>query len=102
MSMKPVELQIALPRTTDAGKVQNDLQQRPLITQQQISAEGIKQAQQSARRSAEIDEPADAKLHSREGRSRQPHQQAEAKAEREEDVHEAEHPYKGHRIDLSL
>ncbi|WP_151735104.1 hypothetical protein [Paenibacillus tengchongensis] len=102
MSMKPVELQIALPRTTDAGKVQNELQQRPVLAQQQISADNVRQSAEAARRSAEVDEPADARLQGREGRERQEPSSSAHKGRREEVVHEAEHPYKGHRIDLSL
>lgn len=33
MSLKAIELQVALPRTHDAGRVQEQLQQRSQITQ---------------------------------------------------------------------
>lgn len=51
MSLKPVELQIALPRTHDAGKVQNNLQQRPALDQQQLAGQNIKHSQEISLRS---------------------------------------------------
>lgn len=46
MSLKPVELQIALPRTTEAGKLQNESQQRPAIDQHQLAGQNVKQSQE--------------------------------------------------------
>lgn len=51
MSLKPVELQIALPRTHDAGKVQNNLQQRPALDQQQLAGQNVKHSQEISLRS---------------------------------------------------
>ncbi|MGN7760365.1 hypothetical protein [Paenibacillus sp. 22594] len=102
MSLKPVELQIALPRTTEAGKIQNGLQHRPALDQQQLAGQNVKQTEQLAQRSSEVDESAESAL--RDGRSGQ-HQSGghtPPHKHQPETSHDAEHPYKGHRIDLSL
>lgn len=62
MSLKPVELQIALPRTTEAGKLQNESQQRPAIDQHQLAGQNVKQSQELAMRSTEVDESSESAL----------------------------------------
>ncbi|MEK3793037.1 hypothetical protein MKX42_15010 [Paenibacillus sp. FSL R7-0204] len=102
MSLKPVELQIALPRTHDAGKVQNNLQQRPALDQQQLAGQNVKHSQEISLRSTEVDESAESALRDGgkgNGAGSQPHPR---KPDKQENTHDAEHPYKGHRIDFSL
>lgn len=103
MSLKPVELQIAVPRTTEATKVQHELQHRSALDQQQLAGQNVKLVQEAAQRSGEVDESADAAL--RNDGSRGGHADREAssrKKQPKEELREAEHPYKGHRIDFSL
>ncbi|CQR56449.1 hypothetical protein [Paenibacillus riograndensis] len=103
MSLKPVELQIAVPRTTEAGKIQNGLQHRPALDQQQLAGQNVKQTEQLAQRSSEVDESAEPALRDHGGGGQQPgSHSAPPKPQKTETAHDAEHPYKGHRIDLSL
>ncbi|UQZ32090.1 hypothetical protein C2I18_00110 [Paenibacillus sp. PK3_47] len=103
MTLRPVELQIALPRTTDAGKIQNELQQRPSLDQQQLAGQNIKQSTEMTQRSPEIDESPDAALRN-DGRrgNRQGSGMSGSRQQKQEPDRIAEHPYKGHSIDLSL
>ncbi|MEK3670825.1 MULTISPECIES: hypothetical protein [unclassified Paenibacillus] len=102
MSLKPVELQIALPRTHDAAKVQNSQQQRPALDQQQLAGQNVKHSQEIAMRSSEVDESSESALRDG-GKEKQPDSHADPRQPRKpETVHDAEHPYKGHRIDFSL
>lgn len=101
MSLKPVELQIALPRTHDAGKVQNNLQQRPTLDQQQLAGQNVKHSQEISLRSTEVDESAESALRDG-GKGSSPSQSDSRKQDKQENTHDAEHPYKGHRIDFSL
>lgn len=102
MSMKPVELQIALPRTHEAGKVQNSLQHRPAIDQQQLAGQNVKHSQEIALRSTEVDESAESALRDGGGGNHQENHGGEHKPKKQEHTHDAEHPYKGRRIDFSL
>ncbi|WNS44815.1 hypothetical protein [Paenibacillus sp. MMS20-IR301] len=102
MSLKPVELQIALPRTHEAGKVQNSLQHRPALDQQQLAGLNVKHSQEIAMRSSEVDESAESALRDG-GKGNSPEGHAQKHKPRKQDnAHDAEHPFKGHRIDLSL
>ncbi|EID43214.1 hypothetical protein [Parageobacillus thermoglucosidasius] len=49
MDMKLVELQIALPKTYDAGKIQSDVHYYPQLAQSQL-AEATKKQMERARR----------------------------------------------------
>jgi hypothetical protein len=104
MSLKSVELQIALPRTTEAGKIQNESQQRPAIDQQQLAGQNVKQSQELSMRSSEVDESSESAL--RDGGSKGNHHSggdsSSDKRSKSAATRDAEHPYKGQRIDLSL
>ncbi|AIQ59200.1 hypothetical protein [Paenibacillus borealis] len=102
MSLKPVELQIALPRTHDAAKVQNSQQHRPVLDQQQLAGQNVKHSQEIAMRSSEVDESSESALRDG-GKGNHPEGHADQRKPRKpEAAHDAEHPFKGHRIDFSL
>nr|WP_136604730.1 hypothetical protein [Paenibacillus dokdonensis] len=104
MSMKAVEMQIAIPRTTEAGKIQNDVHHRSSQEQQFLAGQQLKESQELRQRSTGIDETANAAVrddgnqHSSRKDESHPHR---TKQEPEEH-HDAEHPYKGHHLDVSL
>lgn len=103
MTLRPVELQIALPRTTEAGKIQNELQQRPSLDQQQLAGQNVKQSLEMSQRSPEIAESAESALRNDGGRGNQHGGSASnPRQQKQEEARTAEHPYKGHSIDLSL
>jgi hypothetical protein len=102
MSLKPVELQIALPRTHDAAKVQNNQQQRPVLDQQHLAGQNVKHSQEISMRSNEVDESSEPALRDG-GNGKHSGSHADQREPRkQENTHDAEHPYKGHRIDFSL
>lgn len=107
MNMKSVELQIAVPRTSEAGRVQHDQQHRPLIDQSLLSVQTVKDSEVERRRSAGVDESAHNTTVRREGNGsftqeqQGQHHPGDKPAEQEQE-HLAEHPYKGRHIDLSL
>lgn len=105
MSFKAVELQIAVPRTSEAGRYQNEYQQRPMLDQQMIAEQTAKEAQASSQRSTAVDETADAAV--RDGQSHQGERHGGTLARDVEETQEqqpklAEHPFKGKHIDLSF
>ncbi|MEF2965185.1 hypothetical protein V3851_05010 [Paenibacillus sp. M1] len=107
MNLKAVEMQIAVPRTNEAGRIQHEVQQRPLIDQSLLSAENIKQHEQQRQRSAIVDESAQNRTVKRDGdpqgeRQGQASHGDQTEDQEKEQKHPAEHPYKGHHIDLSL
>ncbi|KUP24333.1 hypothetical protein [Paenibacillus sp. DMB5] len=103
MSLKPVELQIALPRTTDAGKVQNELLHRPVLDQQMLAGQNVKHAAEQAQRTSGVDESSETKLRGDGERENDQGNRSSGQGQKNKDTpHDAEHPYKGRRIDLSL
>jgi hypothetical protein len=103
MTLRPVELQIALPRTTDAGKILNEMQQRPSLDQQQLAGQNVKQSAEMTQRSPEINESSESALRNDGSRGgRQGSSSSNSRQQKQETARGAEHPYKGRSIDLSL
>ncbi|WP_054958249.1 hypothetical protein [Paenibacillus dakarensis] len=102
MSLKSVEMQIAVPRTSEAGKIQQEHHQRPSQDQALLAGEQMKQSRQAAQRSTEVNESAESAI--REGGSRHTPDKGEDTSESKEHSAEqpAEHPYKGRKLDISL
>jgi 3D (Asp-Asp-Asp) domain-containing protein len=107
MSLKGVEMQIAVPRTSEATSIQNHLNQKPTHDQVAIAQQNMKQQDQQRHKSAEVD--ASAFLHVREdgkgnGRSRSGAKTRKGKAAEDARLPTADlgHPFKGKHIDISL
>ncbi|MDR9854568.1 MULTISPECIES: hypothetical protein [Paenibacillus] len=102
--MKPVEMQIAIPRTTEASKIQNDIHHRTSQEQQFLAGQQLKESRELRQRSTGVDETANAAVRDegkqqsspKKGSSRQPSKQEPGEHQ------DAEHPYKGRRLDVSL
>ncbi|MDT3424543.1 hypothetical protein J2Z22_000055 [Paenibacillus forsythiae] len=99
--MRPVELQIAVPRTTEAGKVQQELQHRSGLEQQGLAMQNIKDSRELANRSTEVNESSESALRDdgHQGGSAGHGSSREHKKDKETNP---EHPYKGHRFDIKL
>jgi len=104
VSMKSVEMQIAIPRTTEASKIQNDIHHRTSQEQQFLAGEQAKENRELRQRSSGVDETANAAVRD-EGKRQPSRQKGSARRtsnQGEEEHHDAQHPYKGHRLDVSL
>ncbi|MDO7905805.1 hypothetical protein Q5741_05170 [Paenibacillus sp. JX-17] len=104
MSLKNIELQIAIPRVSEVGRHQNDYMQRPSHEQALLGQQTHKESLAQRQRSAEVDSSSSATI--RDGDGEQHRHDPETHAARHEEeaaaAHPAEHPYKGHHIDLTL
>ncbi|NLY42489.1 MAG: hypothetical protein GX066_00615 [Clostridiaceae bacterium] len=60
--MKPIDLQVMMPRTMDVSKVQNEFHQRNYAVQQNISHSLQQQAEQSTRRINSVDKSFEVKI----------------------------------------
>ena len=98
MSLKLAELQIAIPKTFDAGKVADQIQQQSAISQanaQAASERQLEKNRETVTKSKEMSEAA-----SQEERARQ--EQEQRKREKKHLVaEETKHPYKGNFVDFS-
>ncbi|MDF2670707.1 MAG: hypothetical protein K0R67_3013, partial [Paenibacillus sp.] len=73
MSLKSVEMQMAIPRTNDAGMLQNQLSQKPMHDQAALAAGAIQQSQKHRQKAAKLEEsvPMKVKDESEEQRKKQ-------------------------------
>lgn len=84
MSLKLVELQIALPRMYDIGKIQEQLQHHPELVQAQLTTAMQKRDERTKRQVT----------------SKRVTQNIHWEKEKHEPPQRYEHPYKGNNIDL--
>lgn len=104
MTLRSVELQVALPRVTEAGNVQNQLSQKPMYDQNALQQQQAQLSEQQLKRPNELDETSTLLVGEEEQREKGSGQQqrkhkrpaAEQRQER------SKHPYKGQHIDLIL
>ncbi|WP_046215386.1 hypothetical protein [Paenibacillus wulumuqiensis] len=102
MGMRAVELQIAVPRTSDAGKIQQEHLIRPALDQAMLADQLNEQADRMRTKSDGVKESSSASIH--DGHPGEQHASGR-QHEQEEAIQEptpAEHPYKGKHIDLSF
>lgn len=113
MSMRSVEMQIAIPRTSEAGNVQNQLLQKPVYDQAALAAKSIARNERDLKRSVQVSDAAGVKIRddsprgSNGGRSfsssrRKTGPGDNGAAAEGLSVPSTDHPYKGRHIDLSL
>jgi hypothetical protein len=104
MSLKSVEMQIAIPRTNEAGMVQNQLSHKPMHDQAALASGTVQQAQQLRQKAAKVDESVSKRIKdgSGEQRGKQPKAHAGSKSVKKQADEAHGHPYKGHHIDFSL
>lgn len=105
MSLRTIELQVALPRTVEAGKIQEQLTQKSTVDQQQLALISQREAEQNRIRSTPMI-PTNESLAIHQHEEREKSQRDKNNHEREKNEpnkkNEAKHPYKGKHIDLSL
>ncbi|WP_153720411.1 RNA polymerase subunit sigma [Sporosarcina cascadiensis] len=98
MSLKSIELQIAIPKTFEAGKIAEQKQQQSQIAQQHANTSTEKQALKNQETVVESDPYA--KLNPDD---RQPDEQSgqQKKEKQEEEAQRVKHPFKGSFVDCS-
>jgi hypothetical protein len=100
MSWKAVEMQVALPRTQDAGKIQDQMQQQGRIDQNQLAQSMAKE--DLRRRKQVLEQEASQQLKNNK-QKRDSHFQEESEDKKKEKQHQQQykHPYLGNKVDFS-
>ncbi|WP_188454363.1 hypothetical protein [Virgibacillus oceani] len=99
MSWKSIEMQVALPRTQDAGKLQEQMLKHGQHIQESIAESQLKQEEQKRKRVNEFEQINDVNNRRERGNSDHPQRDNQQKSEQEEQM--IEHPYLGNKIDFS-
>ena len=101
MSLKGIELQIAIPKTFDAGKIAEQKHQQTQLNQDQATARMEQQMIKNSETVLESEKyakmDADADQHDRERAEEEERQRLQKEEERKNTVH----PYKGSFVDFS-
>lgn len=99
MSLKAVELQIAIPKTFDAGKIA-DQQQQHVVNQQMHANEAHKRDVAKQQTIVNDTDSLNALSDNDEQEAQQNEQQA-AKEKNKKQIQKAQHPFKGNLFDFS-
>lgn len=102
MSLKAIEMQIALPRTHDAGKIQEQLQQRGQHLQEHAAQSVTKEDDLKRNTVVKNNQKQEARLN-KDGSQSSQQQQKGRDDDQSKDEHPVvpHHPYKGKVIDYS-
>ncbi len=105
MSLKAIEMQIALPRTQDAGKIQEQLQQRSQVQLDHAAHEVQKQVEKNEHSVVKEERKLPVQFNEQEGNpDKGPFSKQTNKKKKEEKkttTSSQQHPYKGQSIDYS-
>ncbi|MDN4607439.1 RNA polymerase subunit sigma [Sporosarcina highlanderae] len=99
MSLKGIELQIAIPRTFDAGKLTEQKQQQPQIDQGH--AQALNEKEVLKHRETVLHTDKYAKTNSDANSSKQEREPSARNRQQEEGEKKAMHPYKGSFVDFT-
>jgi len=102
MSLKAVELQITIPRTHDAGRIQEQLQQRPLNDQAHLLNEQKKEIQKQQHITSELEKTEKEKIKDQSKQNNSNSNQHQSNSPKESKKRKTQHPYKGQKVDISL
>ncbi|MDF2924696.1 MAG: hypothetical protein K0R57_3610 [Paenibacillaceae bacterium] len=110
MSLKSIDMSLAVHKSADAGQAQRDLQHKPVVDQTAMAASSVKSAETERQRPAKLDESDKSRIRKHRNGRDGAKGRADASPDKEpgevqeQSVHSKEpgHPFKGHHIDLSL
>ncbi|MEK3994502.1 RNA polymerase subunit sigma [Psychrobacillus sp. FSL K6-2365] len=99
MSLKLAELQIAIPKTFDAGKVADQIQQQSAI--QQSNAQAASERQLEKNRETVTKSTEASETSSQDDEKERMEQERQNRKKREQEIKETKHPFKGNFVDFS-
>lgn len=92
MSLKNIEMQVALPRTHDAGKVQHEMNQQSNIVQSHLAEEANRKEALKRKKVNELNKKEKAHFQ----------KENESRNQKQKGKKPAKHPYKGNRFDCTM
>ncbi len=99
MSLKLAELQIAIPKTFDAGKVADQIQQQSAIQQSNAQAASERQLEKNRETVTKSNEASETS--SQDEEKERMEQERQNRKKREQEIKETKHPFKGNFVDFS-
>ncbi|MGM8364111.1 hypothetical protein ACLIBG_01395 [Virgibacillus sp. W0181] len=101
MSWKSTEMQVALPRTQDAGKLQDQLMRQGQHFQESLSQSRLKEQELNRKRVNDFEDVQGAVVEKDREHSKNEDTDAQERQKNEEEDSLIDHPYLGRKFDLS-
>ncbi|MTW84955.1 hypothetical protein F3157_04680 [Virgibacillus dakarensis] len=101
MSWKSIEMQVALPRSQDAGKLQEQMLKQTQHSQESLAASQLLKDEQKRKRVNEFEKTGKPTIKQGSGQSKQANQDQQHKEQVTEEGQEMDHPYLDGKIDFS-
>lgn len=105
MSLKAIEMQVSIPRTPIAGKIQDQLQQRGQVVQDHIGMQQNKEDEKNRKQVLEATETEKNRLsnddESNSGNNPKHNNQNKQPKQGKQEFESAKHPFKGNFVDFS-
>lgn len=101
LSWKSIEMQVALPRTQDAGKLQEQMLKQNQHFQESLAQSQLKDIEQKRKRVQEFENIHDVKIKDKEGQDTNDSEDQQSELGYDPKDEFAEHPYLGKKIDFS-
>lgn len=103
MSLKSIEMQVAIPRTQDASKMQEQLNRQGQQFQETLTEKQLKEEQLKRQQVNKYDDVEKRDISDDEEQTQQQEQEKKQKKQQkmENQAHKTNHPYIGNRIDFS-
>lgn len=98
MGLKSIEMQVAIPRTQDAGKMQEDAMRQNQQFQDKLTQNQLKQDQLKRKKVNEYDDVRKGDVSDEESNANDEEKERQQNDEKEQQV---THPYLGNKIDFS-
>jgi hypothetical protein len=100
VSLKAIEMQVALPRTHEAGKLQEQLQQRGQL-QNDFASDHVKKEENKKKNTVMKQEQKDITRFHKDGNGKEQSHEHDRKREKNTQQRNEPHPYKGTKVDYS-
>lgn len=101
LSLKSIELQVALPRSQDAGKIQEELSKQNQRFQESLTGAQLKQEELRRKRVNEFEEVSKARIKKEEEAAKGSIEENKDKEDLNNEEQVLDHPYLGSNIDFS-
>src|SRR5690554_1693692 len=105
MSLKSIDTQLSLSRAREVGAIQNQLNHKPSDDQFSLANQAQKRLEEERKKMNQLSKTSETSIQdqqSQDEHGQESSQQSKKNQKPDEALHPSEHPYKGHRIDISL
>ena len=101
MSLKGIELQIAIPKTFEAGKIAEQKHQQTQLNQDQANARMEEQVLKNSETVLEMERSAKADADAKQREKERAEEEERKRLQKEEEKKNTVHPYKGSFVDFT-